>query len=126
MPVFRIHIDSRTRDTHTLVCQPSFSLSKTICNVRSVRVKHVQVSNTIYNIRLGYNDSIRVSVNNGVTFTTHTYMTPGFYTAEVFVTIVDTFLKSLASDSQVSLDVSNNKLTWTLPTNMVIGGPHLC
>jgi hypothetical protein len=122
--MFRILLDSRNRDAHTTVAAPSFSLTKTISGVRSVRVKNIIVSNSIYNIREGMNDSLRVSVDGGESFNTLTYIAAGFYTASEYITNLNVFLQGVSGSSVdcISLNTSNNKLTWSMPSLIVIDG----
>ena len=118
MPVYRLHIDSRFRDVHTTSSQPSFLLSNTMSNIKSMCVKHVQVANNIYNIRQGFNDHLVVSVDGGASFVTYTFITSGFYTATQMVTQLNAFWQGLVGQDGVTLDGFN--LTWTLPTNVTI------
>jgi hypothetical protein len=123
MPSYRLHLDSRSRDTHTLTYAPTFSLTRTICNVKQVRVKHVQIANTIHNIRADFNDQISISVDAGVTFETYTYLTPGFYSGVRLVASLNTFLQGLSGLSGVvTLDAANSKLNWSLPDNVLVDG----
>ena len=126
MPIYRVHIDSRSRDPHTLVSQPSFSLSKTISGVREVRVKHVQLANSIYNIRQGYNDTIQVSNDAGVTFVNHTYIMAGFYDVDTLLSALNVYLQNImdSDDEMVRFDTTTNRIEWLLQADMVIGGPN--
>jgi hypothetical protein len=122
MPTYRLHLDSRARDAFSEPSEPCFSLSKTICNVKTVTVKNAQLANTIYNIRENYNDKISLSIDNGSSYATHTYMQQGFYGASAYVTGLDTFLSAITGSSCVSLNAATNQLTWTLPANVSIDG----
>ena len=124
MSSFRIHLDSRSRENYTSISQSTFSLSKSICDVKGVRVKHVQIANTIFNIRLGLNDQITLSVDNGVSYTNQTYITPGFYTNSEYTSLLNTYLQGAMSVSTtcVALNSTNNTLSWTLPTGLYIDG----
>jgi hypothetical protein len=122
--MFRILLDSRNRNDHTTVAAPSFSLTKTITNVRSVRVKNIMLSNSIYNVRDGMNDSLRISIDGGTSYSTVAYAQPGFYTAIDYITNLNTFLKTVSGSSSdcVILNSSNNQLIWSLPIGVVIDG----
>lgn len=118
MPVYRLHIDSRFRDIHTTSSQSSFLLSQTMSGVKSVRVKHVQVANNIFNIRQGFNDQLVVSLDGGVSYATYTFLTSGFYTAVQMVVKLNAFWQGLVGADCVTLD--GFSLTWTLAPNVTI------
>jgi hypothetical protein len=125
MSSFRIHIDSRSRDNYTNISSPTlFSLSKSICNTRGVRVKWVQFSNTVHNIRFGQNDTLLISTDNGVSFSALTYIQSGFYSNTEYVSVVNTYLQTLSGvvSTCVTLNETTNALSWTLPTGMYIDG----
>ena len=118
MPVYRLHIDSRFRDVHTTSSQPSFFLSNTMTNIKSMCVKHVQVANSIYNIRSGFNDQLVVSVDGGASFATYTFISSGFYSATQMVTKLQAFWQGLIGADGVTL--SGFSLSWSLPANVEI------
>lgn len=124
MTSYRIHVDSRMRDPFTLVSAPTFTLNKSIAQVRGIRVKWCSFSNTVYNIRMGQNDRISISNNYGVNYAEQTYISPGHYTNVQYIAAVNTYLMSVSGGSSdiVTLNEANNKLTWSLPSGMYISG----
>lgn len=121
MKTLTLHLDSSQREPGTTPAEPTFNLSRDLCNVHSVSVKHVAFGNTIHNVRLGSNDQLHLTTDGGVTFNTVTYMTPGFYSSTEFVDQLNTSLGIFFStaDVMVTLNTANSTLLWSLP---VAGG----
>ena len=96
MKTFQLILDSRTRTSNN-VYNATFQLTKPISRVKTVRVKHVQFANTLYNVADGENTLV---LSTG-TLT----MPPGFYTPTEFVTLLQTIC---------SVTYNSGRLTWAL------------
>jgi hypothetical protein len=113
-----LHLDSSQREPGTTPAEPTFNLSRDLCNVHSIAVKHVAFGNTIHNVRLGSNDKLQLTSDTGATFNPVTYITPGFYSSTEYVTQLNASLATFFStaDVMVTLNTANSTLLWTLPT----------
>ena len=121
MTSYRIHVDSRMRDPFTLVSAPTFTLNKSIAQVRGIRVKWCSFSNTVYNIRMGQNDRISISKNYGVNYAEQTYISPGHYTNDAAQGAVGGGMSSGGSMSS-----SNGGAEETHTDNTLIRGDLSC
>ena len=102
MKTFQLILDSRTRTSNN-VYNATFQLTKPISRVKTVRVKHVQFANTLYNVADGENTLV---LSTG-TLT----MPPGFYTPTEFVALLQTIC---------SVTYNAGKLIWALGVGVSI------
>ena len=112
MPVYRLHVDSTCRDPYTTSSDARFTLSKTICDVKSVRVRFVMMCNSMFNISYN-NDQLYVSKDGGLTYNMMTFP-HGFYTPDQVVGALDGILEP------TSVTRNDNILSWHLPPNIKI------
>ena len=110
MPVYRLHVDSTCREPYTTSSDARFMLSKTICDVKSVRVRFVMLCNSIFNISFN-NDQLYVSKDGGQTYVMMTFP-HGFYTPDQVVDALNGFMLSEYVSNE------NNVLTWSIPPNV--------
>jgi hypothetical protein len=100
MKTFQLILDSRTRTSNN-VYNATFQLTKPISRVHSVRVKHVQFANTVYNVGEGENVIV---LSTGVTLT-------GFYVPTELVALLQTIC---------TVVYDRGKLNWTLGASVSI------
>ena len=124
--MYRIFLDTRSKNAYTTNSRPTFALTRSICNVKSVRCVSVQLPNTFPNI-VGDN-TIDVSIDGGDSFQSLSFLsTTGFYSPEDVVDAVDGTLQDLIflvfgtpDTSCVSLDSTRTRLQWTLPVGVQV------
>ena len=97
MKTFQLILDSRTRTANN-VYNATFQLTKPISRVHSVRVKHVQFANTLYNVGDGEN---RIVLSTGASL----IVPPGFYSPAELVALLQTIC---------TVTYNAEKLNWTL------------
>ena len=101
---FRLLIDSRSRNTNTTASNASFSLTKSICDVRSVSVKNVQFTNTLFNVRAGANT---LTITGFPTAT----LEPSFYSP---TQLVDAINAQITAAGSISYDATTNQVQFSL------------
>ena len=117
MKTLTLHLDSTQREPGGSPAEATFNLSRDLCNVRNIAVKHVAFANTIHNVRLGSNDTLQLTTD-GATFNSLTYITPGFYSTTQFVEQLNAVLGVFFTTTDVMVTLKNttsNTLLWTLP-----------
>ena len=112
MPVYRLHVDSTYRDPYSTSSDARFTLSKTICDVKSVRVRFVMMCNSLFNISSN-NAQLYVSKDGGQTYNMMT-IPHGFYTPDQVVDALHILLEPTA------VTRNDNILSWHLPPNIKI------
>ena len=112
MPVYRLHVDSIHRDPYSTSSDARFTLSKTICNIKNVRVRFVMMCNSLFNISSN-NSQLYVSKNGGQTYSMMTFP-HGFYTPDQVMSALDGILEPAA------VTRNDNVLSWHLPPNIKI------
>ena len=123
--MYRIFLDTRSKNAYTTNSQPTFALTKTICNVKKVRVVSIQLPNAFPNIVGG--NTLDLSIDGGDSFQTLPFIsTTGFYTPDDVVNTANSLLQSIIfsvfgiQDTHVVLDSTRTRLHWTLPPGVQV------
>ncbi len=107
MGVHTLYLDSRERQSGSIISNPTFVLSSPILNVTSVEMRSFSFGNTIHNIDED-NNQLNINGNDVI-------IHPGFYTPLE--------LTQKLGELGLSCTVSTNILTWQVGSNVFSCGP---
>ena len=118
MPVHRLHLHSQNRETGSSASDAVFSLSKTICNVTSISVKHAILANEAHNIMESLN-SIIVDDSGTPQILT---VPPGFYSPTTLADAINVVFQNYddPTHTYVTIATDGRSLLFTLPLNLSI------
>lgn len=122
---YKLYIDSDDREKNSTVSSPIFDLQpRGVSRVVSCAVRTCIVSNNLYNVRAGLNDTIVFTTdeaNIGLTKRTVTFIQPGFYTLDQYVQNLQSALNAYdTSGISYTLDASTNTISWVCSTTLII------
>ena len=118
MPVHRLHLHSQNRENGSSASDAVFSLSKTICNVTSISVKHCILANEAHNIMESLNRIIVLISGTPMTL----IVPPAFYSPSTLANAINLVFQNVddPTHTYVTIATDNRSLLWTLPATVSI------